>query len=88
MTQDDDMKRKQQGRSPPFPFISLDRAIQRTQELHDYSKGHAIRVQTAMTAWKYNPKSSGGLQTVGALKGYGLIVDIGIGDEKRFKLAI
>ncbi len=87
MSSDEEVKRKTISRSPPFPFIALDRAFQRMQELLEYSKGHAVRVQSAVQAWGYNPKSSGGIQTVGALKGFGLIDDTGSGDERKVFLS-
>lgn len=87
MAEEDDLKRKTINRSPPFPFIALDRALQRMHELMEYSKGHPIRVQSAVQAWGYNPKSSGGTQTIGALKGFGLIDDSGSGDERRVFLS-
>lgn len=87
MADEDDLKRKTINRSPPFPFIALDRALQRMQELMEYSKGHPVRVQSAVQAWGYNPKSSGGIQTVGALKGFGLIDDSGSGDDRRVFLS-
>lgn len=87
MAEEEDIKRKSTNRSPPFPFIALDRALQRMQELLEYSKGHAVRVQSAVQAWGYNPKSSGGVQTIGALKGFGLIDDSGSGDDRRVFLS-
>lgn len=88
MPDEQDVKRRIQGRSPPFPFIPLERALQRVQEFADYSKGHPIRAVSALSgAWKYNPKSSGGVQTIGALRGYGLIADSGSGSERRIQLS-
>ncbi|WP_426314514.1 hypothetical protein ACN9MF_28240 [Methylobacterium fujisawaense] len=88
MADEQDAKRRHQGRSPPFPFIPLERALQRMREFADYSKGHPVRMLSAVAgAWKYNPKSSGGIQTVAALKGFGLIIDSGSGDERKIQIS-
>lgn len=44
-------------------------------------------VPVAFEVWGYSPKSSGGFQTVGALKGYGLLDDEGANAERRVKLS-
>ena len=81
----DDLRRRTQGRSPPFPFIPLGRAVERARELEAYSRGHAVRAASAATAWGYKPTSSGGLQTTAALKGFGLLSEMP-GPEKRVQL--
>jgi hypothetical protein len=63
-----------------FPFISLEKAIGRTQELYGADqKGRELSVASAFDVWKYSAKSSGGFQTIGALKEYGLVRSVGAG---------
>ena len=81
----EESQRRTQGRSPPFPFIPLGRAIERTRELETYSRGHPIRASSAVAPWKYNAKSSGGLQTIGALKAFGLLAEMS-GEDRRVQL--
>lgn len=70
-----------------FPFISLEKAISRASELYEADhKGRPLAIGTAFAAWKYTDKSSGGHQTVGALKGYGLISDSGANADRRINL--
>ena len=60
-------------RSPAFPFISLKRAIERAREFYDAEKRHPALGSVAASHWGFGPKSSGGLQTIGALKQFGLM---------------
>lgn len=66
-------------RSPSYPNIDLPKALQRAQQLWDRAGKHAAPLESALKAWGYSAKSSGGLQTVSSLKQYGLIEDSGTG---------
>ncbi|HTS40949.1 MAG TPA: hypothetical protein VMH84_10475 [Xanthobacteraceae bacterium] len=66
-----------------FPFINLEKAIGRAQELYAADeRGNEMSVSTAFAVWKYSEKSSGGFQTVSALKMYGLLEEGGSGKVK------
>lgn len=80
---EEEAKRRVHGRSPPFPFIPLERAVERVEKLLEYSKGHPVRLASAVTAWGYQPKSSGGSQTIAALKSFGLITDSGSNEDRK-----
>ncbi|MFP5518050.1 MAG: hypothetical protein ACLGJC_33845 [Alphaproteobacteria bacterium] len=82
---EDSQARKQ--RSPSSPFIPLKRAVQRAEEFFRSFKRHPARVPDVVTAWGYELKSSGGLQTIAALKQFGLLDDIGLGEARRLKLS-
>jgi hypothetical protein len=70
-----------------FPFISLNKALDRAQSIFDNDKnGKGLKVPVAFAAWGYSDKSSGGFQTVAALKGYGLLADEGANDDRAVKL--
>jgi hypothetical protein len=57
-----------------FPFINLEKAIGRANELYSADqRGGEMSVASAFAVWKYSEKSSGGHQTVAALKAYGLL---------------
>jgi hypothetical protein len=73
-------------RSPQFPFISLQKAIERAQEFEGVYKRSAGRIANVLPVWGYAVKSSGGAQTVGALKAFGLIDDEGAGADRKIKL--
>jgi hypothetical protein len=73
-------------RSPPYPSIPLEKAIERAASLWPKSLHHAVSITVIASAWEYAPKSSGLFATVAALKQFGLMTDEGSGDKRRFKL--
>lgn len=66
----------QKVRSPSFPFISLPGAVHRARELYAAERRNLVSVDVAVAHWGYSPKSSGGKQTIAALKAYGLLEEI------------
>lgn len=60
-------------RSPSFPFINLKQAIARAHEFYKNEGKNATPLEIAVTHWEYAAKSSGGLQTVAALRAFGLM---------------
>ena len=70
-----------------FPFISLTKALERASALYASDPGNkGMSVPIAFAAWDYSEKSSGGFQTVSALKQYGLVRDEGSNDDRKVKL--
>src|ERR1035437_5342820 len=82
----DDIDSKKRERSPNFPFIGLAAAIQRARDFYDQEKRGSAAVSVIATHWGYSPKSSGLIQTVAALKSYGLMEDEGRGEARRLRL--
>ncbi|MFW2829292.1 hypothetical protein [Sphingomonas sp. ID0503] len=73
--------------STRFPFINLTKALDRAEALYnDDRRGNGLKMPTAFASWGYSDKSSGGFQTVAALKGYGLLADAGANAERAVKL--
>jgi len=70
-------------RSPNFPFISLRKAVERAEALYANHRKEAARLVSIGQSWGYAPKSSGLLQTVAALKQFGLVEDSGSGDDRK-----
>jgi hypothetical protein len=60
-------------RSPSFPFISLREAIERARLLYDAVRRSPASVEAAVETWGYSSKSSGGKQTIAALRAFGLL---------------
>jgi hypothetical protein len=57
-----------------FPFINLEKSILRADALFKADpKGRPMSVAAAFSVWAYSEKSSGGFQTIAALKMYGLL---------------
>lgn len=63
-------------RSPSFPFISLPEALHRARELYDAERRNLVHPDVAVAHWGYSPRSSGGKQTIAALRAYGLLEDV------------
>jgi len=74
-------------RSPSFPFISLEKAVGRASALYEKHKREAARLTAVAPTWGYGTKSSGLLQTVAALKQFGLVEDFGSGEERKVQLS-
>jgi hypothetical protein len=74
-------------RSPNFPFISLKKAVERAEALHSNHKREAARLVAIAPSWGYGPKSSGLMQTVAALKQFGLVEDSGSGDDRKVQVS-
>lgn len=73
-------------RGPSYPFINLEFAIQRANEFKEKEGFNSARIVIAVSHWGYGAKSSGGLQTIAALKNYGLMSDSGSGKERKVQL--
>lgn len=82
----DDSEKARKERSPSFPFISLRKAVDRLREMADAHKKNQARLPIVGSTWGYAAKSSGLLQTVAALKAYGLIDDIGAGADRKIQI--
>jgi len=79
--------RKTKERSPSFPFINLEQALMRAQKFYDQEKRGSAPLAVAAKHWGYSPSSSGSLQTVAALKSYGLMEDEGSGPQRKVHLS-
>jgi hypothetical protein len=73
-------------RSPPYPAISLSKAIDRAKELYAKALHHPVKVTVLADAWDYGAKSSGLWATAAALLHFGLLTDNGSGNQRKFTL--
>jgi hypothetical protein len=83
---DDEDAAPKRFRSPPFPFIPLGKAIERAKALYPKSLHHSVGLAVLGEAWSFGLKSSGLIQTTAALIQFGLLVDEGSGDKRKFQL--
>jgi hypothetical protein len=60
-------------RSPSFPAVDLREAVERARTFYEAARRNAARPEIVVAHWGYSPKSSGGLQTIAALRAYGLL---------------
>lgn len=75
------------ARSPAYPFISLPRALQRAEEFKKAEGFYPVPPESAYKAWGFGAKSSGARQTLAALKHFGLLVYVGLGDSRKVRLS-
>ena len=74
-------------RSPAYPFLGLESAIEKARQVYEKERTHHASVPVMAGHWGFKAKSSGGLQTAAALKQYGLLEEsAGSGSERRVKL--
>ena len=81
----DILKRRPEA-SQRFPYVPLGKAIDRAKDLYKVANGHEVPFVTAVGAWGFAEKSSGGAQTAAALKAFGLLEDVSGSDVRKVKL--
>lgn len=64
---------KKKVRSPSFPFLDLREATERARTLYGAERRNGVRPEIAAAHWGYSAKSSGAMQTIAALRSYGLL---------------
>src|SRR5687767_5816809 len=71
-------------RSPNFPALSLRKSVEKTESLYKAAKKFSLDAETALKHLGHNSiVSSNALQTVGALKAFGLIDTEGAGKDRK-----
>ena len=60
-------------RSPAYPFISLEKALERAKKIMEIEGRNVAPLSSVLTAWGYGEKSSNGRQTIAALRQFGLM---------------
>lgn len=80
--------KKTKDRSPSFPFIDLETAIGRAKQIFDEEGRTPVPQLRVFMHWRYSDKSSGALQSIAALRSYGLLEEFGAGagPSRQFKL--
>jgi len=80
------VKRAKQGRSPAYPSLSIEKAIDKAQALYDAEGKYAVPMPSAFRAWGYGEKSSGARLARAALRYYGLVAVEGDGETGKVRL--
>lgn len=79
--------KRRTGRSPAYPFIPVQKAIEQARALYEQEGEYECPLPSALSAWGYGPKSSGGRQTLATMKYYGLIDISGEGEQRKIKVS-
>lgn len=80
--------KKRAGRSPGYPSIDLESAIEKSLIIKEKEGGgrYFSPYQSIITHWDYSPKGSAGLLTLSSLIKYGLIETKGTGEKRQAKI--
>jgi len=78
--------RKKKERSPGYPGINLEEAIERARQLYQEERRNYAPVSAILEHWGYQPKSGAGLVALAALKKFGLLEDEGSSQNRRGRL--
>ena len=74
--------KKKKSRSPNYPAISLEKAIQKARTIYDHDKRNATSLSVIAQHWKSNAKSSSTLTAVASLRAFGLLDDLPGGKDQ------
>ena len=83
---DPDVNIRKRFRSPPYPYLSLAKSIERASQFHQKAQHHSVGLSVLADAWGLSVLSGGLLKSGAALIQYGLLVDQGSGDVRKFQL--
>jgi hypothetical protein len=67
-------RRKKRPRSPSYPGITLEQAIDRARVIYDKEARNAAPFEAILDHWGYSPRSGAGSVALAALRKYGLLV--------------
>lgn len=73
---------------PRYPFITLRKAIERARLVWNAARESSVVYNDLVALWNYKPSSSGGTQTLAALRYYGLLLAGGSKDTRKFRLSL
>ena len=77
---------KTRTRSPAYPYVNLESAIQRAKVFYQKEGRNAAPLAVTSKHWGYEVKSSSCAQTAAALIAFGLMEDESKGDSRRLRL--
>jgi len=79
-------RKTKRPRSPSYPGIGLEQAIERARELYKKESRNAAPIDAILSHWGYKPKSGAGGVVVAALKKFSLLDDEGSGEGRTARL--
>ena len=80
-------QKRKRVRSPNYPGIDLEEALERARVLHRYEDRNTAPINVVLGHWGYKANSGPGLVVVAAMKKFGLATDEGSGDKRKVKLS-
>ena len=79
--------KRKRVRSPNYPAIDLQEALNRAKEFHDQEDRHPANIEVASRHWGYKSYKSGGSLVIAALISFGLMESEGTRSNRRVKLS-
>jgi hypothetical protein len=80
-------RRRRTGRSPSYPALDLEAALERVQTLYETERRYPAAIEVALRHLGYNSvKSGGGQVTLAALRYFGLIEAQGSGAQRTVRV--
>lgn len=79
--------RRPKGRSPSYPGIDLESALQRAEQLYDHERGNAAHLDTILKHWGYKATTGPGRVAFAALRKFGLLDTEGSGGTLKGRLS-
>lgn len=83
MSDEERPQKRTKGRSPAYPAISLERAIQRVRQLYARDRQFPIPVSSVPEIWGYTNLNGPSSLAISALKKFGLVSDEGTKEDRR-----
>src|SRR5882724_11881835 len=78
---------KRKHRSPSYPYLNLQEAINMANELYKKESRHKIPVEVAIADLGYSPTSGSGLRVLAALLNFGLLSEEGASEGRKVGLS-
>ena len=79
-------KQKRAGRSPSYPDLDLQEALEKAKLLWDAENRNLAPIAAIQDHWHHKPNTGPGLRAVAALKKFGLLTDQGRGNTRQGRL--
>ena len=79
--------KKREGRSPSYPDIGLEEAIDKARQLWAEEKRNFAPIHAILGHWGFKPNTGPGLRAVAALKSFDLLNEQGRGENRQARVS-
>jgi hypothetical protein len=83
----DEQKRPATHRSPAYPAITLQKAVERARSFYQHEKRNSANAAVALSHWNYSATSGNGRTTLAAMLAFGLMKDEGANEKRQVRLS-